>query len=93
MKSITLGVGKHRRKYRLLVHDAIDGSIDCPQRQYDLYIDPRTRGKRLHLETAIHEGIHGECPYLGENVVSRLGRNLGRLVWGLGYRLQEENDA
>ena len=84
MKSITLGIGKERRRYEVY-ESPLDGSIDSPGSGKMLYIG-RKRGGRVHLETAVHECIHGECPTMTEATVERLGRSIARLLWGLGYR-------
>lgn len=90
MKTWTAGIGKSRRKYHLLLDASIDGSIDCPQRTHQLYVDPKLKGTRAHLETLIHEGYHGECPTVDEETVTRVGYRLARLLWGVGYRLVED---
>jgi len=38
------------------------------------------------LDTAIHEAIHGTCPWMEEGAVAEMGTELCNALWKLGYR-------
>ena len=51
--------------------------------------DPNTRLGLTHL---IHECLHASVWSAHENTVDRTSKDIGRLLWRLGYRLQSEGD-
>ena len=73
----------------------VAGWIECtaknktPKRRW-LYLDPREKGKRQHLEYAIHEALHGEFPSATHAFIDRAAKAAARLAWGVGYRLEEK---
>ena len=91
MKFITL----NGTRYRIMdMH--LEGYTEAPVRRNgklmkfprEIYIDSHEKGKRKHLEIAIHEAIHAMDPQATEGWVERAGHEVARLVWGLGYRLK-----
>jgi len=78
-------------RYARLRGRAAGWSITPDEKRPDLerkvLIDARLRG-RARLETEIHEGIHQLLPDLCEETVEAAGRDLARILWALGYRLQ-----
>jgi hypothetical protein len=52
-------------------------------------IDSRLAG-RTRLETEIHELIHVLYPQLSEDSVTSAARDISKVLWHLGYRLQED---
>lgn len=47
------------------------------------------RGAKDGLITLIHECLHASDYHTYENTVDRVSRDIGRLLWRLGYRRQE----
>lgn len=52
-------------------------------------IDARLTG-RARLNTEIHEFLHAANPTQSEEHVAQQGDDLTRILWSLGYRLQED---
>lgn len=52
-------------------------------------IDCRLSG-RSRLETEIHELLHVLYPQLSEESVTSAAKDISRVLWSLGYRLQED---
>ena len=48
-------------------------------------IDPRLGAKR-QLEVICHEQLHISLPGLPESEVDRIGKDLGKILWGQNYR-------
>lgn len=57
----------------------------CPSEDFGIVIDSRTRGKQLLIDI-IHEVLHAEHPDKSEEWVQRTADNVGKVVWGEGYR-------
>lgn len=53
-----------------------------------ILVDTRLRGQR-RLEVEIHEVLHALYPQLSEEAVTNGAIDLRRILWKLGYRLQE----
>jgi hypothetical protein len=54
-------------------------------------IDKRLRG-RTRLETEIHEGLHASFgKTISEEAVTQTASDLAKILWLLGYRIQEES--
>lgn len=54
-----------------------------------IWLDPKWRGRREELETALHEALHLACPFMYERVVTMVARYLAMVCWKLGYRREE----
>lgn len=52
-------------------------------------IDSRLKG-RHRLETEVHELIHVLYPQLSEDSVTSAARDISKVLWFLGYRINEE---
>jgi hypothetical protein len=68
---------------------ACDGSCDPPKRVCDpsMFINLDPDKSLRFLETVIHESLHA-CHYSkSEEHVTRSARDIARLLWRLGYRL------
>jgi diadenosine tetraphosphatase ApaH/serine/threonine PP2A family protein phosphatase len=52
-------------------------------------IDSRLKG-RTRMETEIHEALHVCFPQMSEEVITTSARDVSRILWFLGYRLQED---
>lgn len=82
------------RRYRIHLDHRLDGSTDvpgAPENPFHLYVDTRLQGQAL-LETIIHEATHAVHPKLSEQWTTRIGRDVARLLWRLGYRRMEQED-
>jgi len=75
------------RRYNISVVPAPDG--DCsqykPERELNIYADLRTRNG---LITTLHESLHASRWSETEEVVDRVSKDIGRLLWRLGYRIK-----
>jgi len=78
-------------KYDIKVYDPnkerIDGLCDSPKGSgpvLRIFVDINTR---KGLETCIHEALHAEGWAKSEEVVERVGREIGAFLWRLGYRV------
>jgi len=60
-----------------------------PQIQRKILIDCRLKGRSL-LETIIHECLHAIFPQLSEESVTAAARDIARVLWALGYRVDKE---
>jgi len=65
--------------------DGIDGCCDTPSNRRWLYILVPLNTQR-GLITAIHEAMHACEPRKSEESVDRISKDIGRLLWRLGYR-------
>lgn len=54
-----------------------------------ILIDSRLTG-RARLEIEIHEALHAEFPQLSEETITEAGKDLARILWALGYRIDDE---
>jgi hypothetical protein len=78
------------RKYWVEVNPPkrIDGSCSTykPDRELVIYADMKTRNG---LVTAIHEALHACRWPASEEAVDKTSYDIGRFLWGLGYRRVE----
>lgn len=65
------------RRYRVTSH-SLDGLIMVGERE--IWLRPSLRRGRERTETILHEGLHAAFPELHERVVSRVARDLARLL-------------
>ena len=57
---------------------------------HKILIDTRMpHGSRAQLETIIHELLHVSFPIASEHHVTEAGRDITRILWHLGWRLDE----
>ena len=63
-----------------------------PRLDRKILIDERLKGRAL-LETEIHEAMHACFPQLSEETVTEAARDLARILWALGYRIDVEKAA
>lgn len=59
-----------------------------PHMPRKVLIQSRLEG-RARLETELHEGLHICFPQAAEEVITAHARDLSRVLWCLGYRLDE----
>lgn len=52
-------------------------------------IDSRLKG-RARLETELHEALHVSFPQMSEDTITVTARDISRVLWFLGYRVQED---
>lgn len=85
-------LGRHKQS-----GDTVDGLCDpLSAKNRAIWIDSRLTG-RSRLETLIHEFIHASDSNGGgfvhsEDYVTRVAYDLSRLLWKLGYRLEEDDE-
>lgn len=60
-----------------------------PTLQRRILIDERLAG-RTRCETEIHEALHACFPQMSEESITEAARDVARILWTLGYRLDEE---
>lgn len=60
-----------------------------PNMPRKVLIESRLKG-RPRLETEIHEALHICFPQVDEAVITEAGRDISRVLWHLGYRLDQE---
>jgi hypothetical protein len=66
-----------------------DGWTEFDKRK--VLIDSRLKG-RTRLETEIHEGLHASFgKTISEESVTQTAHDLAKILWLLGYRIQEES--
>lgn len=83
VKSITL----YGTKYHIDMAGQIDGCIDKINSNIPtLMLCRGDLSSRAYLETVIHEGLHACFPGIAEDRITQSGKDLARLLWGLGYR-------
>jgi hypothetical protein len=77
------------RRYRINIEELPDG--DCsqykPEMELNIYADMSTRNG---LITAIHEALHACFWKASEESVDQASRDIGRFLWGLGYRIEKQ---
>lgn len=74
-------------KYTIEKDTVLDGYVDLPG-------EPETRVLHINgklgpfdfLETAIHEALHASIPSEDEEMVERVGKEIARFLYRLGYR-------
>jgi len=59
--------------------------------QRKVLIDSRLKN-RSRMETEIHEALHVCFPQVSEEVITASARDLSRILWFLGYRIQKEKE-
>lgn len=84
----TIGENKRRVlwRYARLVGKAIGW---CYHTDNKVLISHKLKGRR-RLDTEIHEYLHLVNPLLSEEAVTQQASDLAKILWTLGYRLQEE---
>lgn len=60
-----------------------------PKMPRKILIDERLKGRPL-LETILHECLHVSFPSASEDHVTESARDIARVLWTLGYRLDED---
>lgn len=60
-----------------------------PQMPRKILVDDRLRNRPL-LETILHECLHVSFPSASEEHVTESARDIARVLWTLGYRLDED---
>ena len=73
------------QRYHIYVHPPVHGFCDSTPKNMELYIFEPLRSKN-GLITSIHEALHAENRNTPEEVVERMGREIGSFLWRLGYR-------
>ena len=79
----------HGREYKIVFSERLDGICDqykLNQREIFIMTKPHTKDE---LITIIHESLHAENWAATESVVGRVSREIGSLLWRLGYRLRK----
>lgn len=59
-----------------------------PRMQRKILVDDRLKNRPL-LETILHECIHVSFPSASEDHVTESARDIARVLWTLGYRLDD----
>ena len=72
--------------YDISYSSQFDGFVTDDDRV--VFFDDRICPTRL-LETAIHEGLHMSEPKMTEERVTRVAKNVRRLLWAMGYRMSD----
>lgn len=54
-----------------------------------ILIDQSLQG-RARLEIEIHEAMHASFPQIAEESVTEAARDVARILWTLGYRIDDE---
>jgi hypothetical protein len=57
-----------------------------PQQERKILIDDRLKNRAL-LETIVHECVHVSFPSASESHVTECARDIARVLWTLGYRI------
>lgn len=70
-------------KYHIII-DELDGNCDTDTKFW--VILERDLGKRVGLETAIHEALHACDWRANEEKVTGTAKDIARFLWNLGYR-------
>lgn len=63
-----------------------------PKMPRKILIDERLKNRVL-LETILHECIHVSFPTASEEHVTEAARDLSRVLWRLGYRVDESKSS
>jgi hypothetical protein len=56
----------------------------------EIQVDSRLRGEE-RLEILLHETLHAACWWLDEEHVSELARDQAKILFKLGYRMQDDD--
>lgn len=70
--------------------EPLDGYIDHATKK--IWVSTETQGVD-RLETIIHEATHAACPWMREWLVLSFSKDMARLLWRLGYRNVNEDQA
>lgn len=54
-----------------------------------ILIDDRLTG-RLRLEVEVHEALHALFPQISEETITDAAKDVARILWALGYRIDED---
>jgi hypothetical protein len=87
----TLGVAQEKWLWR---YSTLKGSADgwTEFSKNKVLLDRRAK-HRKRLELELHEGLHATLgPTISEEAVDTAARDLAKILWSLGYRL-EKNEA
>lgn len=60
-----------------------------PRDPRKILIDDRLKG-RLRLEIEAHEAMHALFPQISEETITDAARDVARILWALGYRIDDE---
>ncbi len=74
------------RLYKINILSPVDGITDTyklDDRHLTIMAEPHSKAE---LETFIHEALHAENWAATEQVVTRVGREIGNFLWRLNYR-------
>lgn len=74
-------------KYDICFCDGIDGRCEIPEGKPELTIGCRINTQR-GLITLIHEAMHAGNWDKHEETVDRSSKEIGRLLWRLGWRVE-----
>lgn len=77
-------------KYDIDLCGPVDGLCDQPVGGRPSIRVMADMSTQAGLITLIHEALHASCWSLHEATVDRTSKDIGRLLWRLGYRRQNE---
>jgi hypothetical protein len=63
-----------------------------PGGERKILIDERLKG-RARCETEVHEALHACFPQMSEESITSAARDIAKILWALGYRVDEEKSA
>lgn len=70
-----------------------DGRKPRRKEHNKILIDTRlTHGSRGQFETILHECLHVSFPTTSEEHITESARDIARILWSLGYRLDKDRD-
>jgi len=74
------------RYHIYVIPQGVDGLCENkPDKKHGIWIFADIRTKK-GLITVIHESIHASHPTLPEETVDRMSKEIGGLMWRMGYR-------
>lgn len=80
------------RRWRVLWETIRGNAVGYAEKPiHTLIIDPRYCEREL-LETIVHESLHACLWDLDEEAITATASDISRLLWRLGYRLEEDRD-
>lgn len=76
------------RQYKIFLQEPVDGTCTTYtlERAIEIFTPLDTQNG---LITLIHECLHAGNWHASEDVVDRTSKDIGRLMWRLGYRIPE----
>ena len=77
------------RLYKIAMTGPIDGMTDTYSLNERIMVISSEPYTKSELETAVHESLHASNWAASEEVVTRVGRDVARFLWRLGYRRQK----